>query len=244
MHTILIVEDDPLQLQILEETIHSQYSSWTICTATSYEEAIHLLELSIEKKNYFSLFLLDIQLSQEKGDRGGFIFANEVRNIPSYYMTPLLFLTAVSDENYFALSHYHCYNYIAKPYSRETILFQLRQMMLTGYIKEETLKLMDTDHIYHQVPIQTIQTIQSKSHVLTFQLTKGHILSREFTLDGITQKLGKPFLRCHKTATINTDYLTSFDRKTQNVIIAGTPIPVGRKYLPDIENIKPKGALF
>jgi len=78
-------------------------------------EAINVLRLSIEKENYFSLFLLDIQLSHEEGDRGGFIFANEIRKIPSYYMTPLLFLTAVSDENYFALSHYHCYNYIAKP---------------------------------------------------------------------------------------------------------------------------------
>lgn len=43
MHTVLIVEDDPLQLQMLEETIHSQYSNWTIYAASSYEEAINVL---------------------------------------------------------------------------------------------------------------------------------------------------------------------------------------------------------
>ena len=244
MHTVLGVEDDKLQLQMIEETIHSQYDNWIIRTASSYEEATNILKLSVETKNLFSLFLLDVQLSKNEGDRGGFILANEIRKIPYYYMTPLLFLTSVSDENYFALSNYHCYNYIAKPYSRETILFQLRQMLLTGYIKEKTLKLMDIDHIYHQIPIQTIQMIQSKGHVLTYQLTKGHILSREYTLEGITKKLGKPFLRCHKTVTINTDYLNSIDLKTQTAIISGTVVPLGRRYIPDIKNINLRGDIL
>ena len=235
MSNILIVEDDLIQQNMLKTTIQSQYPSWQICTATTYEDAMEQLHNSLETRNYFSLFLLDIQLSQTEGDRGGFIFANEIRKQEPYFMTPLLFLTAISDENYFALSHYHCYNYIAKPYSQDAILFQLQQMLLTGYLKEISLQIMDVDRIYHNVPVSSIQSIQSDRHVLTFYLKNGTLKTREYSLNSIEKKLGTPFLRCHKTIVVNTDCITSFDKKTQSLIVANRHIPIGRKYMTDVK---------
>lgn len=235
MFNILIVEDDPIQQNMLETTIHSQYPSWNICTANTYENAMEKLLISLKTGDYFSLFLLDIQLSETEGDRGGFILATEIRKREPYYMTPLLFLTAISDDNYFALSHYHCYNYIAKPYSQDAILFQLQQMLLTGYLKEISLQIMDVDHIYHTIPLATIESIQSDKHLLTFQLKHGTLKTRAYSLSGIEKKLGKPFMRCHKTAVVNMEYITSFDKKTQSLVVANRHIPVGRKYISDIE---------
>lgn len=237
MHKILIVEDDISQQKMLVETIHSKYPTWETQVSSTYEDAVSCLRCSLETKEYFSLFLLDIQLSPNEGDRGGFIFANEIRKNPPYYMTPLLFLTAVSDENYFALSHYHCYNYIAKPYTKEAILFQIQQMLLTGYLKRTTLKLQDLDHVYHQIPIDSIEAIQSRGHILIFQLKKGTIQSREYTLNNILEKLGEPFVRCHKTTIINGDYASSLDKKTATIIVASKVFPVGRTYLSKLETI-------
>lgn len=237
MHRILIVEDDISQAKMLEVTICSQYSDWNITVATSYDTALFHLQNSIQKKEYFTLFLLDIQLSQVEGDRGGFIFANELRKLPPYFKTLLLFLTAVSDENYFALSNYHCYNYIAKPYSKEDILFQLQQMLFTGYLEENALKLTDVDHIQHQLLLSSIQYIQAKGHFLTINLTNGKVVSRDYTLSGILQKLNDSFIRCHKSIIINKNYLSSIDKRTRSIIVASHSIPVGRKYLPDIENL-------
>lgn len=235
MPKILIVEDDNSQQKMLTETIHSKYPSWTTQVASNYEDALFCLQQSLETKQYFSLFLLDIQLSQNPGDRGGYIFANEIRKNSPYFMTPLLFLTAISDDNHFALSHYHCYNYIAKPYTKETILFQLQQMLLTGYLKNTTLKLQDLDHVYHQVPISSIEAIQSKGHVLIFQLQNGTIHSREYSLSTILEKLGMPFIRCHKTTIINLDHVSSLDKKTSTITVEKHSYPVGRTHLPELE---------
>lgn len=237
MHHILIVEDDISQATMLETTIHDQYPAWSIMVAYSYETAISQLHISLEEKQYFTLFLLDVQLNKTDGDRGGFIFANELRKIPTYFKTPLLFLTAVSDENYFALSNYHCYNYIAKPYSKEDILFQLQQMLFTGYLEENALKLTDVDHIQHQILLSSIQYIQAKGHVLTFYTTNGKVVSREYTLSSILEKLNDTFVRCHKSIVINKNYLISMDKRTKSILVSSHSLPVGRKYMPAIQEL-------
>ena len=136
MQKILIVEDDPIQLEMLYETVHSRYPAWEIKKGSSLEAAQAFLQESVTANEYFTLFLLDIQLSKEPGDRNGFQLAQSIREISVYYKTPILFLTSVSEELSRALTQFHCYNFITKPYQKETVLEQLRQMLLTGYLQD------------------------------------------------------------------------------------------------------------
>ena len=131
MQKILIVEDDPIQLEMLYETVHSRYPAWEIKKGSSLEAAQAFLQESVTANEYFTLFLLDIQLSKEPGDRNGFQLAQSIREISVYYKTPILFLTSVSEELSRALTQFHCYNFITKPYRKETVLEQLRQMYWT-----------------------------------------------------------------------------------------------------------------
>ena len=94
MYQILIVEDNPAQLSMLEETIRNAYPTWNIHCANNYEEALHCIEHSIFDHKYYTLFLLDIQLTQDPTDRGGYTLAEEIRKNTPYFKTPLLFLTA------------------------------------------------------------------------------------------------------------------------------------------------------
>ena len=71
MQKILIVEDDPIQLEMLYETVHSRYPAWEIKKGSSLEAAQAFLQESVTANEYFTLFLLDIQLSKEPGDRNG-----------------------------------------------------------------------------------------------------------------------------------------------------------------------------
>ena len=113
---ILIVEDDISQNNNLNKAINSHYPKWETESSYTYNDALDRITNSIQE-NPYTLFLFDVQLSKEKGNRGGFLLAEKLRTFPLYYKTPILFLTAISDEGGFALSNYHCYNYIAKPYS-------------------------------------------------------------------------------------------------------------------------------
>ena len=143
---ILIVEDDKAQNINLNNAINAQYPAWTIDSCYTYDEALEHIISSVNKNNIYTLFLFDVQLSKEKGNRGGFLLAEELRKLHPYYRTPVLFLTAVSDEGGFALSNYHCYNYISKPYTSQDILIQLEQMLITCYL-ESTLDICDSDRI-------------------------------------------------------------------------------------------------
>ena len=134
MQKVLIVEDDTIQLNMLYQTIHDAYPSWNIFCVSDYAAADRLILDSLQKSASFTLFLLDIQLTKDIGNRDGFFLAKEIRQHSAYYQTPILFLTAVSDENYFALSNFHCYNYISKPYTDADIRYQLQQMLMTGYL--------------------------------------------------------------------------------------------------------------
>lgn len=119
MQKILIVEDDPIQLEMLYETVHSRYPAWEIKKGSSLEAAQAFLQESVTANEYFTLFLLDIQLSKDPENRSGFQLAHAIRKISVYYKTPILFLTSVSEELSRALTQFHCYNFIAKPYQRE-----------------------------------------------------------------------------------------------------------------------------
>lgn len=167
MQKILIVEDDPIQLEMLYETVHSRYPAWEIKKGSSLEAAQAFLQESVTANEYFTLFLLDIQLSKEPGDRNGFQLAQSIREISVYYKTPILFLTSVSEELSRALTQFHCYNFITKPYQKETVLEQLRQMLLTGYL-QDVLDIADTQRIHHRLQPQDIRYIESRSHTILY----------------------------------------------------------------------------
>lgn len=66
-----------------------------------------------------------------------------------------------------ALTQFHCYNFITKPYRKETVLEQLRQMLLTGYL-QDVLDIADTQRIHHRLQPQDIRYIESRSHTISF----------------------------------------------------------------------------
>lgn len=230
MKRILILEDDIIQLNALAEAIANAYPNWEVCKAPNFCEAISLLLDSLQHNNHFALFLLDVQLSSKDDTRTGFDFAANIRQHPEYYTTPLLFLTAVQDNNYSALSKYHCYNYILKPYSEVDILQHLQQMQLTGYLKEETLTLYDTDRVKHYIPIQNLIYIQSSGHTLTYFTKAGKYSSRTYTITSIVPYLPGNFIQCHKSYIVNLEYIVSYDNLNRMLHVTGASnsIPVSR----------------
>lgn len=235
MQNILIVEDNKTQLGILEDTICTHYPNWNVQITDNFLSAKTMLEHSIETNALFSLFLFDIQLSLEEGDRGGFFLAKEVRKHASYYRTPILFLTAISDEGAFALSEFHCYNYITKPYTSTDILRQLEQMLITGYL-EHSIEITDTNRIHHKIRISEIYMVESKSHTLTICSKNGNFITRQYSLEKILEILGSDFIQCHRKIIVNKTYITSYDKASQYITVDNTSIPVGRTYIKNLEH--------
>ena len=142
MQHILIVEDNEIQLNMLVKTIMQEYPDWKVDFCKSYDAAMNYIKDSLSDMSMqYTLFLLDIQLTNYKTDRGGFLIAEEIRKIPLYFRTNILFLTGISDEGLYALSNFHCYNYITNNVKPEDICYvQSQRHLKTIYFKNAQIK--------------------------------------------------------------------------------------------------------
>ncbi len=226
---ILIVEDNNIQRIVIYETLRNAYPDWVIVSVSGYDEAESEIKNSLSG-DPFSLFLLDVQLSINKSDRGGFVLANLIRKQAEYFQTPILFLTAVSDEALYALSNFHCYNYISKPYTPIDLLDQIEQMKITGYLKDY-LVIRDSRRITHHVNPDDIYMLNTSSHVLHIHTLSGVIDTREYTLDSIMPGLPSCFKRCHKKYIVNSNFVKSLDVTRKVLSVNTETIPVSIAYI-------------
>lgn len=233
MHHVLIVEDDITQGMLIKENISNTYPDWIVDFAPSYDSASSLLKKVAVP---YTIFLLDIQLSLNTGDRGGFILAKEIRKQPVYFTTPILFLTAILDESYYALSEFHCYNYICKPYTPKDLLHQLEQMLITGYLKG-LVTIKDTQQIHHKIAVQDIAVIESKSRSVIFYTNNAKIHSRDFTLANVSSILTSNFAQCHRKFIINTNMIINYDHSTRYARIGEYTIPVSRSFYDSLKTL-------
>lgn len=237
MHKLLIVEDDQIQNFVLLEGIKQEYPYWNIFSATTYEEAFSMLTKSIQENDLFSLFLLDIQLTPQNGDTGGFYLAEQIRSYKQYFKTPILFLTSVHEKTQYALSTYHCYNYITKPYEIDDILYQIEQMIFTGYLDANSIRVSDTNGINHRIMLSELQYIELKSHQAVFYTFSGDIHTRKNISSDLLQELDQNFVQCHKKYIININYVQSYAKTNRYINISNSIIPVSRTYKSNIEHI-------
>ena len=236
MERILIVEDDIAQLNFIAEALRENYPGFSIQKASTFEEALDFIQDSVSETGYFSLFLLDIQLTASQADRGGFILANKIREQKAYFQTPILFLTALSDECMRALSSYHCYSFITKPYTKEDILFQMEQMLFSGYLNC-VFEFIDTDRIRHRIPFCEIVKFASDRHTLIVCTTNGEYRTRQFSIEKVLPFLPHDFLQIHKSHVVNHNHLTNYDALTRLATVGNYSVPVGEKFRQRIENL-------
>lgn len=135
MIKVLIVEDNKIINNELVNSLKLNFPYWEILGTYNYDDSMLLIEDSIKEGSLIDLFLFDISLDNENlEDTKGFTLANYIRCIEQYKKTPLLFLTAIPDKCLEALSNYHCYDYIKKPYTSTDIINRIEQLLLCNYI--------------------------------------------------------------------------------------------------------------
>lgn len=236
MQKLLIVEDDDIQRIALHESIQEFYPNWVVLSANNYESALELLLESIKDHEYFSIFLLDIQLKKNIGDMSGFVLAEQIRSNTNYYKTPILFLTSISEKTQFALATYHCYNYITKPYSTDDILYQIQQMLLTGYLEDNCIAITDTKRIIHRIPQKEIVYLELKSHQVIFSTKQDDIISRGVSMIDLWNQLTKDFIQCHKKYIINLNLVNSYTKANGYINVNGAILPVSRTFKSPLED--------
>ena len=233
MNKVLILEDEQEQIKELSTIISSNFDDWDLYGVTNVSDAKKIIDKSNEE-GLFDLFFLDIKLSEDENDKGGFEVAAYIRDNSNYYKTPILFITAIMGDINYALANYHCYSFIVKPYTKQDILFQIEQMMLTRYI-ENKIVISDINRVKYCVNCDDILYLESKGHIKNVYTVNGVIRTRMHSLKDFAKKLGKRFFQCHKCYMINEKHIKNVDFSNCIILLNENPVPIGRSFKKSIK---------
>ena len=115
---ILVIDDEEAMCDILQYNLRRE--GYDVDTALSAEEA---LDMDLEKYN---LFIVDIMM----GELSGFDFAKRVRNVTSTENTPMIFCSALNEEDEKVMGlNIGADDYVTKPFSISEVLARVRAVL-------------------------------------------------------------------------------------------------------------------
>lgn len=120
MSKILLVEDNPDAVKRIIRYINKIFAELDV---VSFPEAGDALQYA--KANDISLFILDIQLEDYKGTN----LAKQLRELPEYKYTPIIFETALAGEELSAYRDVKCYSFLVKPFGEEEFVTAFRDAL-------------------------------------------------------------------------------------------------------------------
>ena len=231
MGKILLVEDNAAAVQKLTAYIGKLTDASEVVAFAEAGEA-----LQYAKENRISLFILDIQLADYKGTH----LAQQLRALPEYKYTPILFETALAGEELTAYRDVKCYGFLIKPFGEAEFTAAFRDAMgLSEQIQPQskTIRIEQKQFIleYAAADILCIEAFGKKLVLHTRHPgsgVKADTISG-YTLSGMLALLDDPaFVQCHKSYLVNTAYLEKVDKAERKLFLKGYPqaIPVGNKY--------------
>ena len=142
--TILIVEDNPIQLEGLKCLVAEVAPDAVIYTATDETGAYKIL---MEKT--IDVFMTDIILNKDKpGDIAGIRLVEKIRTISQYMFTPVIFITSLEDSSGYAYKVLNCLGYIESHNRSINIYLQNGDVFEVPYFTcKQILEENDTDSL-------------------------------------------------------------------------------------------------
>lgn len=209
MKTILLVEDDINQRQNLKKMLQEIDADLKIYEAQDKDEALEILN-----NVFIELFFIDISLKSSSG----LDIALEIRKIPKYEFSWIIFLTTHAQYMLQAFKEIHCYDYILKPYEKNEVI-ELTEKLISGTYRSNipvderkyavfemkkgiSVKIYIDQIIFIEVSIRTciVHTKQGKYELKRVSLKKALEL---IDCDEIIQS--------HKSFVVNINYIKGIE---------------------------------
>ena len=155
---VLIVDDIKVNRNILVKIIEKN-TNFESYTANNGHEALDLI-----KKNKPDIILLDVMMP----DMDGFEVANKVKNNPKFADIPIIFITALTDEES-KVKAFNCggIDYITKPFSIKEVVSRITVQIRLKQQYEE-IKLLNEQIIYEMSIAKNIQNSIMPKKSFTF----------------------------------------------------------------------------
>lgn len=167
--------------------------------------------LQIAKSTPISLFVLDTQLQ----NGSGLHCAAEIRKLPAYTLTWLIFISAYADCMLEAFRQVHCYDFLIKPYHAGE--FQRTAQMLLGSghpaQADRPFRLFHSGHSIFKVYIDEIVFLEINARACTIHTAERKYRLNRTPLKEVLQRINSAdVVQTHKSYAVNIRHIRSIER--------------------------------
>lgn len=237
MKKIIIVEDDKkvavLFRQFISEIDRSLETALFARAGEAYQYA---------KDETTHLFILDIQLLDYKGTS----LAKQLRALPQYKFTPIIFVTALAGEELTMYRDVKCHSFLVKPFTKNEFIKAFRDALemsdkMKDTVDVKTLRIEQKSFIF-EYEISKIVYIESfgKKIVIHTNNKDGRTLNQDtisgYSLARLYEMLAlNNIVQCHKSYLVNRAYIRKIDKQDMAIFLQGdVKIPIGEKFRANV----------
>lgn len=225
MGKILIVEDDVDARTIIVQMVKNIDIGLEIYETGAAEVALHMA-----RENEIDVFILDIQLE----DYSGIELGLQLREIDTYKLTPIIFMSGAINREFEAYRHIHCYTFLEKPFNQKDIKRALETVINYGIInKEEKLRIhLKYKNMTYIIAEDDIIFIERKNRKLIIA-TRSQDIIHVSSLKKIREQLSNHFVQCHESFIINKAVIRKISYVEHSIYLENVDkaIPIGRSYM-------------
>ena len=230
MAQILLVEDDTAASELIRqytEALCGKHQLTTVSTATA--------ALNWSDKHSVDLFILDIQLPDYRGTELG----KQIRTMPRYRFTPILFTTELAGEELGAYREIKCYDFLVKPFTQEQFTNAISAALDMGRQMRKTVPVLriEQKQFLFEYGLEQILYIESfGKKAVIHSISQGKELNDQisgYSLARLLEMAGPGnLIQCHKSFLINPIYITKIDKGSKTLWLKNCKdaIPIGEKY--------------
>lgn len=230
--TVLIIEDNFEQMNMLKQLVLTASDNVEIHTADNVSSAYKLL---MEKT--VDVFLVDIILDTSRpGDTAGIRLVERLRQIQKYMFTPVIFVTSLEDPRMYAYTDLHCIGYIEKPFDPARIVKLVEKALnYTTEREKETTLSFRKDGIFYPVNLKEIIYMESLKHIMYIHMVDGSVLEIPYkTCKCVLQEedTSGRLLQCSRGVLVNREYIKGIDSSNRYVMLKNgcEMISIGGRY--------------
>ncbi|MDS0527228.1 LytTR family DNA-binding domain-containing protein [Clostridium sp. SHJSY1] len=213
MYSIILVEDDFMQRDILKRMINSMYEFVEIYEADNESDALDII-----KKYNINMFLIDINLKESSGLE----LAINIRKIYKYQFSQIIFLTSHVEYITQAFKQTHCYDYILKPYNKKEVQAMLNKIIMyenehlnniENEEKDKEIIITLKNGIYLSIKIDDIVFIEVKGKNCEI-----NTINRIYDVNNISLKKMIKLIDCkyiiqsHRAFIVNRNYIHKIEK--------------------------------
>ncbi len=177
--------------------------------------------------NNFQMILIHLEERDDEAVR----FASFVREIPRYYLTPLLFLARNKNYEKWAFHDIHCYDYLIEPVRNRDLIKIIypiyAKMAQMDHQRQISFYINGSTHVFN---IDDVMYLSTQNRQVVVHTTRGNLDVPYLRLNHFSLRYRDNFIRCHRSVVVNRAYVKCVDYTRGKVELPGVTVEMGRYY--------------